>query len=246
MNVESNNSFDYIVGDATDNYPSLNKFRRTLIFFKPGVLLVCDDIEAKSEQELELLFHMEDDGENVNVTTDGYLYRGTDATMKISSFTGADTSSEVQDILERNSTEINCRRFLVRYKNKAAEWKHITAIVFGSSNEELPNVTMSGTIDNPVFNINGKEFYFEWSDYPCMYGEVSGKYSFTNHVKEDIFNFIQAKYSDDGRLESVNLNSVKLKLDEKYIGQFEEAFDKNTVMYIWSRGMKPIYMKKFG
>lgn len=244
LSVESNSSFDYIVGDATDNYPSLNKFRRTLIFLKPDVLLVCDDIEAKSEQDLELLFHMEDDGENVSVTSDGYLYRGTDASMKISSFTSADTSSEVQDILARNSTEVSSRRFLVRYKNKATQWKHITAIVFGNSNEELPSVTMSGTLDNPVFNVNGKDFYFNWDEMPDTYVKSDGSYSFVNNGEKGLFYIMQAKY-DNGHLKNIDLNSVNLENKEKYEGQFKEFSEKDTVIYIWSENMMPIYMKKF-
>ena len=103
---------------------------------------------------------------------------------------------------------------------------------------------MSGTLDNPVFNVNGKDFYFNWDEMPDTYVKSDGSYSFVNNGEKGLFYIMQAKY-DNGHLKNIDLNSVNLENKEKYEGQFKEFSEKDTVIYIWSENMMPIYMKKF-
>jgi hypothetical protein len=60
--VQSTPEVDFISGDATEAYPKntgLLHYRRHLIFMKPDVLIIIDDIKLKKEKELELDFHPE-------------------------------------------------------------------------------------------------------------------------------------------------------------------------------------------
>ena len=67
VRAESTPTLDHIVGDATAAYPAelgLERFQRHLLFVKPDVLVVVDDIAADAAptgqpRELELRFHPE-------------------------------------------------------------------------------------------------------------------------------------------------------------------------------------------
>lgn len=60
--AEFHDDYDYMVGDATSAYSSalgLEKFNRHMIYIKPDVLVVIDDIKLKQESDLELRFFPE-------------------------------------------------------------------------------------------------------------------------------------------------------------------------------------------
>lgn len=60
LKVESNNIFDYVIGDAGNLYDdkaNLKYFRRHLLFLKPNILLVADELVTKSESNFEWLLN---------------------------------------------------------------------------------------------------------------------------------------------------------------------------------------------
>lgn len=62
LRTESTPSFDHFAGDATEAYPKssgLRRFVRHLIFLKPDVLIVADDIAVEASRTLDLFFHPE-------------------------------------------------------------------------------------------------------------------------------------------------------------------------------------------
>lgn len=62
LRAESSPELDHLVGDATGAYPKqlgLQRFVRHLLFAKPDVLIVADEIVVNQEMPLELRFHPE-------------------------------------------------------------------------------------------------------------------------------------------------------------------------------------------
>jgi len=60
LRVESNADYDYAIGDAGNVYPDeaqLATFRRHLLFLKPDVVIVADDLEAKASSNFEWLLN---------------------------------------------------------------------------------------------------------------------------------------------------------------------------------------------
>ena len=63
LRAVSTPTLDHCVGDATAAYPAelgLKRFVRHLLFVKPDVLIVLDDISTEHEADLELSFHPEE------------------------------------------------------------------------------------------------------------------------------------------------------------------------------------------
>lgn len=63
LRVESNSAFDYLIGDAGNIYideANVKKFRRHLLFLKPDIVIVADDLEAKDKSKFEWLVNASD------------------------------------------------------------------------------------------------------------------------------------------------------------------------------------------
>jgi len=69
IKAENNKAFDYIIGDAGNIYPAstgLKKFYRHLLYIKPDVILVVDELEAEKPSEFEWRLHAEESVEKVS------------------------------------------------------------------------------------------------------------------------------------------------------------------------------------
>jgi len=58
--VESNNIYDYVIGDAGNIYvdqAEIKTFRRHLLFLKPNILIVADELEARKDSDFEWLIN---------------------------------------------------------------------------------------------------------------------------------------------------------------------------------------------
>jgi hypothetical protein len=63
LRVESNPVFDYVIGDAGNIYvdeAQLKCFRRHLLFLKPDIVIIADDLEGKIPSKFEWLLHARD------------------------------------------------------------------------------------------------------------------------------------------------------------------------------------------
>ncbi len=83
LQAVSTPAIDQIAGDAAEAYPrdlGLRRFVRRLIFVKPDVLIVADDILLDKEASLELRFHPEQEA-----VRDGnvFLATGKRATLRL-------------------------------------------------------------------------------------------------------------------------------------------------------------------
>jgi len=61
--VESNNVYDYLIGDTGNIYmdeAQLKSYRRHLLFLKPDIVVIADDLQTKSESKFEWLLNAAD------------------------------------------------------------------------------------------------------------------------------------------------------------------------------------------
>ncbi|MHB9029044.1 MAG: DUF4962 domain-containing protein, partial [Candidatus Latescibacterota bacterium] len=84
LKAVSTPALDQITGDAAPAYPpemGLRKFTRHLLFLKPDILIVADDIALDKADELELRFHPEQQkGESAGNT---FIFRGKKADLRL-------------------------------------------------------------------------------------------------------------------------------------------------------------------
>jgi len=81
IKTESNPVYDYVVGDAENIYPQstgLEKFLRHLVFIKPDIIVVVDELEAKRPVQFEWRLHTED---GIAAAEHYYLARNDDVVL---------------------------------------------------------------------------------------------------------------------------------------------------------------------
>jgi len=69
LKAESNRDYDYVIGDAGNIYPAstgLKKFYRHLVFIKPDVIVVVDELEAGRPVQFEWRLHTESSVEKLS------------------------------------------------------------------------------------------------------------------------------------------------------------------------------------
>ncbi len=164
--ARSTPEIDHIAGDVTDAYPDdigLKRFERHLVYVKPNVLLVFDDIRAEAGKELELRLHpeaaeCEQDGDVFTVT-------GEQSVMRIESFHADSTSAEMiagEDRGGGDEFEMLTIRLRHRVGNANAPWRSITAISWAPKGETPPEVTHRLVPGRSTVTVGDHEVSFTW------------------------------------------------------------------------------------
>ena len=136
-------SFDHIAGDASQAYPrvtGLRRFTRHLLYLKPNVLIVADDIALDAPHDLELRFHP---GFQEAVESDGtFIIKGDSSTLRIEPLTreGATSSAYNHELIDRryNKSEM----LAIGLKTRQAEWRNAVALSWSLEGREPASVTM--------------------------------------------------------------------------------------------------------
>ena len=140
VNSTSHDRYFYVPGDATESYPEergLESYKRHLVFLKPNVLLIIDDISMKEANNatLTLNFHpklstMNDmlDGRTINLSSD-------EAQMNIQSFSN--------DFIINNSYSKHRGKYRLAVESTDKNWRHITAVSWGGAYEKLPEIQVA-------------------------------------------------------------------------------------------------------
>jgi len=129
IKAESNIVYDYIIGDAENIYnpqAGLVKFLRHLIFFKPDVIIVIDELEANKASKFEWRLH-----------TDGIVTKGEDQNYLI---TNNDVILDVNFLLPASITDNNQTNLLNIYSDQNAD-KTIILNVMHVRKSNYPPIT---------------------------------------------------------------------------------------------------------
>jgi len=145
--AESTSEMDYMVGDATLAYPKdlgLTKFVRHIVFVKPNVIIVVDDIEQDREQPLELRFFPEQQIAT-RQADGGYYIPGINTNLRIVPLTpdGVEVKAEPTRV-EFTNVSGNPRDILaIKLQTQKKKWRNAVAISFSDAQSIPPVVSYS-------------------------------------------------------------------------------------------------------
>jgi hypothetical protein len=149
--------FDHISGDAAEAYPvntGLKRFIRHLLFVKPDVLIVVDDISLKEAHELELRFHPEQ--QDAGRDGSAFIIKGKQSVMRLDPLTveGVDFTAEKLEAIRRNYQKDQI--FTVRMRTRRSAWQNAVALSWSGMNDEPVKVAMNRNGNMWKFTIKNK------------------------------------------------------------------------------------------
>ncbi|MFD2332792.1 Ig-like domain-containing protein [Cohnella sp. GCM10020058] len=153
LKAESNPTFDYMVGEAAGTYPAdlgLEKYERHLIFLKPNLLIVVDDIETSQPQNLELRFFPEQQGVQTLANGD-YLVTSARSALRFQELTASEAQVKAEKV-HYDSEKFNGDRMAFRVLGEGkTSMRNAVAFSWGG-NEALPaNVSLVQNGDKWTF-----------------------------------------------------------------------------------------------
>lgn len=165
LKAASSAALDHIVGDATAAYPAdleLERFHRHLLFLKPDVLIVADDIRSKAPKQLELRFHPEQQ----TGRRDGaaFLFEGTQAVLRLEPLT-ADSVEIEADLLpmEGRHGEEDLTMFTVRLRRTADHWRNVVAFSWSLPSRPAKQIQIRTHGDLTTLHSGGRTVALDWT-----------------------------------------------------------------------------------
>ena len=153
---------DWISADAASAYPAdlgVEKAVRHLLFLKPDVLIVLDDVKTSKIQNLELRFHPEQPA--TRLVGDIFVARGAKTTLRVAPLTedGVVASyDETKAMDERQGTDGKLRT--VHLSKVTSAWRNAVALSWGASPATV-NLLRIG--DRWKFQAGDRIVEFNWS-----------------------------------------------------------------------------------
>jgi len=163
--ARSTPALDHMVGDATTAYrreAGLTRFRRHLLFVKPGVLIVADDIALERAADLELRFHPE----VARATQEGNAFTldGKRARLRVDALTpeGVTLSAEALTAETRQGGKTDAM-FTIRMTSHGARWRNAVAISWAAAGEAPPRVTVRTEGEALTFAAGERRVKLDWA-----------------------------------------------------------------------------------
>ncbi|MBN2505076.1 MAG: DUF4962 domain-containing protein [Verrucomicrobia bacterium] len=160
----SSRALDHVIGDATPAYPArlgLQRFARHLLFLKPDVLIVVDDIALDGVRNLELRFHPETN----RCARDGeaFVLSGQHALLRLEPLaaSGSDAAAEAlpaRDRLDGDGPPL----FTIRLRKQAAQWRAATALSWAPNGQSPKKVTWEGDVHTWRFHAGTNTVDLDW------------------------------------------------------------------------------------
>ena len=134
LRAVSTPALDQITGDAAEAYPrdlGLRRFVRHVIFVKPDVLIVADDILLDEEASLELRFHPEQEAvRNGNV----FLATGKRATVRLEPLTAEGLQIAAESMpLPGHEDQAKTSMFTIRLNTRRSAWRNAVALSWSAA-----------------------------------------------------------------------------------------------------------------
>ena len=156
-------ALDHIIGDATAAYApqsGLKKYRRHLLYLKPNVLLVLDDIQTDKHSKLELRFHPE----QKTAVQDGkaFVCRSEKTALRVEPLTldGVTATAEDTDQIDRNNKALPM--FTIRLQAEKQAWRNATALSWCKAGEDPIKVSLQVDGDRWTFTAGETTVLFVW------------------------------------------------------------------------------------
>ncbi len=163
LQASSTAELDHIAGDVTAAYPKragLQRFVRHLLFVKPDVLIVIDDIAADRSRDLELRLHTE--SSDCKQDGEAYLVTGRQAILRIAPLTPDDVKTAAAGLPARGSHARDTRLFTIRFSKHEAHWQNAVALSWSPAGQEPKHVSLSKDDRAWTFVVAGRKLVFDW------------------------------------------------------------------------------------
>ncbi|MFA6546435.1 MAG: heparinase II/III family protein, partial [Limisphaerales bacterium] len=165
LRADSTAEFDHIVGDATEAYPrtlGLRRCVRHLIFLKPDVLIVGDDIALDQPHDLELRFHPE----SSSTVRDGraFLFQTKRSTLRIDPLTPDHVALSAEDVAaaDRHGGQTD-KMFTVRMSANTKAWRNVVALSWAAAGRQPKKVSIESKGDAWQLSAGGRSVKLDWS-----------------------------------------------------------------------------------
>ena len=163
VRVVSTAGIDQIAGDATEAYPKnlgLRRFIRYVVFVKPDVLLVADDILLDKPLPLELRFHPEQQAEHLGTA---FVAKGTKAVLRIEplSTDGVQVSGDSLPLPGRQG-EKQSSLFAIRLATQRAAWRNAVALSWCPAGREPTRVALHAEARRWTFVVGKRKLVLDW------------------------------------------------------------------------------------
>jgi len=167
VRVSAGADLDQVTGDATEAYPAalgLRRYLRHLLFLKPDVLLVCDEVVTDKPRQLELRFHPE--SPQAERQDNAFIMRGAKSILRLEPLVSSlDISVSAKDLaIEGRHGERNQTMFSVCLRREAAGWRNAVALSWSALNHSPKTTQASTQGDVWKFRIDGRVVTLDWTN----------------------------------------------------------------------------------
>jgi len=163
IEADSTPALDRITGDATEAYPrelGLRRFVRHLLFVKPDVLIVADDVRLDKSARLELRFHPEQPMEQAGSS---FLMHGRQAVLRLEPLTLEGVSISLQRIhMSGHQSSKGAEMSEVRLSAERSHWQSAVALSWAPAGKEPPRVHLQTGERQWTFSVRGRTLALDW------------------------------------------------------------------------------------
>ena len=164
LRAESNADWDHIVGDATEAYPrnlGLRSHVRHVLFLKPDVLIVGDDIAADQPRALELRFHPE--SRQATREAQAFLFQTKQSILRLDLLTPDQVtfSAEEVEAADRHGDDKE-KLFTVRLGRKTEAWRNVVALTWCGAGRQPRKVIIESKGDVWQFSAGDRTVKLDW------------------------------------------------------------------------------------
>ena len=165
LRADSTPALDHVVGEAGEAYPDdlgIESFRRHLLFLKPDVLILADEIRLKEARKLELRFHPEQ--QSVRRDQQAFVFSGKSATLRIEPLNTESVQVDAAPVaIEGRHGEKEQTMFTVRLVRTAAYWRNAVALSWAESGRAVKRVELDRQGDVAVFRSGDRHVSLDWT-----------------------------------------------------------------------------------
>jgi hypothetical protein len=174
IRADSDAELDHIVGDVTAAYPlraGLKRFVRHLLFLKPDVLIVIDDIVVDESRNLELRLHTE--SSDCKQDGSGCLVMGRQAALRVDLLTPENVKMDAANLPARGSHGRGANLFTIRFTTHDSRWQNVVALSWAPASTEAKHVSLARDGQTWTFSVAGRKLVFDWETARAILGPLS-------------------------------------------------------------------------
>ena len=162
----STTKLDHIIGDATEAYPrdiGLRHYIRHLLFLKPDVLIVVDDIKLDDVSELELRFHPEHS--QIERVDNTLIIQGENALLGFELLTHEGINIYAENVSgEGRHGEQDFTMFTVQLNTRKSQWRNAVALSWAKTKDDLAKVALQMDGEIWKFHAPGRTAVLNWTN----------------------------------------------------------------------------------